>query len=79
MGVVRQNIFLSLVVKFGVMAFSIAGFDNMYAAIFADVGVMIIAVLNSMRLLKTKKESPAKKSLKENVELRREQKLVKRL
>ena len=51
MKIVRQNIALSLGVKFGVMLLSIFGFDNMYAAIFADVGVMIIAVLNSMRMM----------------------------
>ena len=53
--IVRQNIFISLLIKFGVMFLSILGFDNMYAAIFADVGVMIIAVLNAMRMLSTKK------------------------
>lgn len=52
--IVRQNIFISLLIKFGVMLLSILGFDNMYAAIFADVGVMIIAVLNAMRMLSTK-------------------------
>ena len=52
--IVKQNIFISLLIKFGVMFFSILGFDNMYAAIFADVGVMIIAVLNAMRMLSTK-------------------------
>lgn len=51
MKIVRQNIAISLGVKFGVMILSILGFDNMYAAIFADVGVMIIAVLNSMQML----------------------------
>lgn len=55
MKIVRQNIALSLGVKFGVMILSILGFDNMYAAIFADVGVMIIAVLNSMRMMKKKR------------------------
>lgn len=49
--IVKENIYISLIVKFGVMALSIAGFDNMYAAVFADVGVMIIAVLNAMRML----------------------------
>ena len=52
--IVKQNIFISLLIKFGVMFLSILGFDNMYAAIFADVGVMIIAVLNAMRMLSTK-------------------------
>ncbi|MBE7033182.1 MAG: cadmium-translocating P-type ATPase [Ruminococcaceae bacterium] len=51
MRIVRQNIWLSLLIKFGVMILSVLGFDNMYAAIFADVGVMIIAVLNAMRML----------------------------
>ncbi len=55
MKIVRQNIALSLGVKFGVMILSILGFANMYAAIFADVGVMIIAVLNSMRMMKKKR------------------------
>ncbi len=49
--IVKQNIFISLLIKFGVMFLSIMGFDSMYAAIFADVGVMIIAVLNAMRML----------------------------
>ena len=52
--IVKQNIFISLLIKFEVMFLSILGFDNMYAAIFADVGVMIIAVLNAMRMLSTK-------------------------
>lgn len=52
MGIVRQNIAISLAVKFGVMLFSAIGYDNMYAAIFADVGVMMIAVLNAMRILR---------------------------
>ena len=54
MRIVRENIVLSLVIKFGVMIMSTLGFDNMYAAIFADVGVMILAVLNSMRMLRHK-------------------------
>ena len=49
MMIVKQNVVFSLLVKFGVMIFSILGFDNMYAAIFADVGVMVLAVLNAMR------------------------------
>ena len=52
MEIVRQNVVISLTVKFGVMILSTIGYDNMYAAIFADVGVMIIAVLNAMRMLR---------------------------
>ena len=55
MRIVRQNIVLSLSVKFGVMILSTMGFDNMYAAIFADVGVMVLAVLNAMRMILVKK------------------------
>ncbi len=54
MRIVRQNIVMSIAIKFGVMLLSVLGFDNMYAAIFADVGVMVIAVLNSMRMLRYK-------------------------
>ena len=54
MRIVRENIVMSLVIKFGVMILSTLGFDNMYAAIFADVGVMILAVLNAMRMLRYK-------------------------
>ena len=51
-GIVKQNITLSLVVKFACLALTAAGLANMWAAIFADVGVMIIAVLNAIRALK---------------------------
>ena len=51
-GIVKQNITLSLVVKFACLALTAAGIANMWAAIFADVGVMIIAVLNAIRALK---------------------------
>ena len=55
LGIVRQNIILSLVVKFACLALTAVGYANMWAAIFADVGVMIIAVLNAIRALKYKK------------------------
>lgn len=50
--IVRENIILSLVVKFVCLALTAVGIANMWAAIFADVGVMIIAVLNAIRALK---------------------------
>ena len=53
-GIVRQNIVFSLVVKFACLALTALGYANMWAAIFADVGVMIIAVLNAIRALKDK-------------------------
>ena len=51
-GIVRQNIVFSLIVKFGCLALTAIGCANMWAAIFADVGVMILAVLNAIRALK---------------------------
>ena len=47
--IVRQNIILALTVKFAVLILGAFGFANMWMAIFADVGVMVIAVLNAMR------------------------------
>ena len=53
-GIVKQNIVFSLIVKFGCLALVAAGLANMWAAIFADVGVMILAVLNANRALRYK-------------------------
>ncbi len=50
--IVHQNIVLALVIKFGCLGLSAVGFVNMWWAIFADVGVMIIAVINATRALK---------------------------
>ena len=52
--IVKQNIWFSLIVKFGCLALTAIGYANMWAAIFADVGVMVIAVLNAIRALKYK-------------------------
>lgn len=55
MQIVKQNIFFALAVKFLVMALGIFGFANMWGAVFADVGVSVIAILNSMRTLMFKR------------------------
>lgn len=52
MRIVRQNIVFSLVVKLAVLALSAFGLTNMWVAVFADVGVMILAILNAMRTLR---------------------------
>ena len=52
-GIVHQNIVFSLVIKFGCLALVAIGAADMWAAIFADVGVMILAVLNAIRALKS--------------------------
>ncbi len=51
--IVHQNIVFALVVKFACLGLGAAGFVNMWWAIFADVGVMILAVLNATRTLKS--------------------------
>ena len=54
MNIVRQNIIFALGVKVLVLILSAIGYSNMWMAIFADVGVCILAILNSMRALKLK-------------------------
>lgn len=54
-GIVYQNIVFALGVKFVCLALGAAGIANMYLAIFADVGVMVLAVLNAIRCLFVKK------------------------
>ncbi len=53
--IVYQNIIFALAVKFACLALGAVGIANMYLAIFADVGVMILAVLNAIRCLFVKK------------------------
>ena len=53
--IVYQNIVFALTVKFACLALGAVGIANMYLAIFADVGVMILAVLNAIRCMSVKK------------------------
>ena len=52
MTVVRQNIWFALGVKFGVLVLGALGMASMWAAVFADVGVAFLAILNAMRCLR---------------------------
>lgn len=52
MRIVRQNIIFALAVKLIVMIMGAFGIANMWEAVFADVGVSVIAILNSMRAMK---------------------------
>ena len=54
MRIVHQNIIFALAVKLLVMVLGICGFANMWLAVFADVGVAMLAILNAMRALKMK-------------------------
>ncbi|BCR35485.1 heavy metal translocating P-type ATPase [Mariniplasma anaerobium] len=50
--IVIQNIALALITKFVVLSLGALGYANMWLAIFADVGISLIAVLNAMRILR---------------------------
>ncbi len=54
MRIVRENIVFALAVKAIVLVLGALGIANMWLAVFADVGVAVIAILNSMRTLRTK-------------------------
>lgn len=54
MGIVRQNIVFALGVKLLVLILGALGIANMWEAVFADVGVSVIAILNAMRTLNIK-------------------------
>ena len=53
--IARQNVVFALVIKALVMVLGLAGFANMWMAVFADTGVAMICVLNSIRILYRKK------------------------
>ena len=51
--IAKQNIAFALLIKFGVMLLSIPGIANMWMAVFADVGVAMLCILNSFRAMKS--------------------------
>ena len=51
-GIARQNVVFAIVIKTLVLFFAAIGVATMWMAVFADVGVMVLAVLNSMRTLR---------------------------
>ena len=54
LSIVRQNVVFALGVKLLVLVLSAVGRANMWAAVFADVGVSVLAILNASRMLKAK-------------------------
>ena len=46
-----QNVVFALVIKVAVMILGLAGFANMWMAVFADTGVAMLCVMNSIRIL----------------------------
>lgn len=55
LSIVHQNIVFALAVKLAVLVLGALGLANMWAAVFADVGVSVIAIINAMRALETGK------------------------
>ena len=53
-GIANQNIVFALGVKFLVLVLGALGYANMWAAVFADVGVSVIAILNAIRAMRVK-------------------------
>ena len=51
LAIVKENIAFALFVKFAVMLLGVFGFANLWLAIFADVGVSVLAILNAIRTL----------------------------
>ena len=59
MNVVYENIWFSIIVKVAILALSAAGLANMWLAVFGDVGVAVIAILNAMRVGRKPREKAA--------------------
>lgn len=53
--IAKQNIVFAITIKILVLILSILGLSNMWQAVFADVGVTVIAIINALRVLNTKK------------------------
>ena len=61
--IVKQNIVFALGVKVLVMALGAAGLADMWAAVFADVGVSFLAILNAMRMLRPLQSEPSQQEI----------------
>ena len=56
MKIVKQNIIFAISVKIIVLILSAIGISSMWQAVFADVGVSILAIINALRVLRVKKQ-----------------------
>ena len=56
--IANENIVFALGVKLLVLVLGATGYANMWAAVFADVGVSVIAILNAIRAMRVKKFLP---------------------
>ena len=53
--IIWQNIILAFLVKFAILALGTVGVATLWEAVFADVGVSVIAIINALRMLNIKK------------------------
>lgn len=53
--IARQNVAFALIIKFAIMVLGLLGYANMWTAVFADTGVSVLCILNSMRILYSRK------------------------
>lgn len=70
LGIVRQNIIFAIGIKIAVLVLGALGYASMWAAVFADVGVSVIAILNAVRALnvnKYKKEQACAAAVKSSI------------
>ncbi|MDO4571769.1 MAG: heavy metal translocating P-type ATPase, partial [Clostridia bacterium] len=59
MRIVRQNIVFALAVKAVILVLGAAGIASMWGAVFGDVGVMVLAILNAMRAMLRRRSKAA--------------------
>ena len=64
MCVVYENILFSIIVKAAILVLTAIGLANMWLAVFGDVGVAVIAILNAMRVNGKYAEKPSRQALK---------------
>ena len=55
MHIVKENIAVAIAIKIGILILSACGIVTMWAAVFADVGVSLLAILNALRILHIKR------------------------
>ena len=52
--IIKQNLIFAILVKIAILTLSVLGFAQMWLAVFADTGVTLITILNTLRLKKMK-------------------------
>ena len=55
MYIIKQNLVFALGIKFLILILSVFGYASMYLAVFADTGVTLLTILNTLRIMKKNK------------------------